>query len=154
MTKHGKTICIVGDSHIRIIKKNLFNNSINESKAHLNSFSEATINRLDHFITPVLEQDWPDIVIIHEGSKEVMHNKINNIDAKDIPKGIIDIGKKCLLYGVKEVIIPSIFVKRYFRLTRTIRQINDLLRDECRSNTFHFIQHHQRKFIERWITLK
>ena len=57
MTKHGKTICIVGDSHIRIIKKNLFNNSINEGKAHLNSFSEATINRLDHFITPVLEQD-------------------------------------------------------------------------------------------------
>ena len=112
MTKHGKTICIVGDGHIRRIKNNLFNNSINEGKTHLNSFSEATINRFHHFVTPVLEKDRPDIVIIHAGSKEVTHHKINNIDAKDIPKGIIDIGKKCLLYGVKEVIIPSIFVKR------------------------------------------
>ena len=54
--KHGKKICIVGDSHIRRIKKNLFNNSIDECKAHLNSFSRATINRLDHFITPILKK--------------------------------------------------------------------------------------------------
>ena len=37
--KHNKKTCIVGDSHIRRIKKNLFNNSIIEGKAHLNSFS-------------------------------------------------------------------------------------------------------------------
>ena len=47
----------MGDSHIRRTKKNLFNNSISEGKAHLNSFSGATINRLDHFITPILEED-------------------------------------------------------------------------------------------------
>ena len=60
-TKHSKKTCIMGDSHIRRIKKNLFHNSINEGKAQLNSFSGATINRLDHFITPILEEDRPDI---------------------------------------------------------------------------------------------
>ena len=32
-----------------------------KAKAHLNSFSGATINTLDHFITPVLEEDRPEI---------------------------------------------------------------------------------------------
>ena len=83
----------MGDSHIRRIKKNLFNNSVNEGKAHLNSFSGATIIRSDHFITSILEEDRPDIVIIHVGSNDTTHNTINNIDAKDISKRIIDIGK-------------------------------------------------------------
>ena len=93
--KHSKKTCIAGDSHIRRIKKNLFNNSIIEGKAHLNNFSEANINRLDHFISPIMEEDRPDIVIIHVGSNDITHNSINNIDAKGISKRIIEIGKKC-----------------------------------------------------------
>ena len=38
-----------------------------------------------------------------------------------------------------EVIISSIFIERQFKLTRIIRQVNEHLRDECRSNKFHFI---------------
>ena len=71
------------------------------------SFSGATVNRLQHFISPILEEDRPDIVIIHVGSNDITHNTINNIDAKGISKLIIDIGKKCLLYGVKEVMFPQ-----------------------------------------------
>ena len=128
-----------GDSHIRRINKNLFNNSINEGKAHLNSFSGATINKLDHFIAPILEKDRLDIVIIRVGSNHITHNTINNIDTKSISKRIIDIGKKCLLYSVREVTVSWIFIKWQFKLTRIIRQVNDHLRDECRSNKFHFI---------------
>ena len=95
----------MGDSHIRRIEKNLFNDSIIEGKAHLNSFSGATINRLGYFITPILEEDRPDILIIHIGSNYITHNTISNINAKGISKRIIDIGKKSLLHGVKEVII-------------------------------------------------
>ena len=95
----------MGDSHIRRIEKNLFKDSIIEGKAHLNSFSGATINRLGYFITPILEEDRPDILIIHIGSNYITHNTISNINAKGISKRIIDIGKKSLLHGVKEVII-------------------------------------------------
>ena len=92
-----------------------------------------------HFITPIFEEDRPDIVINHVDSNDITHNTINNIDAKDISKRIIDIEKKCLLYGVKEVIVSSVFIKGQFKLTWIIRQVNDHLRDECRSNKFHFI---------------
>ena len=105
----------------------------------MNSFSGTTINKLYHFITPVLEEDRSEIVIIHIGSNDMTHNTINSTDAKSISNRIIDIGKKCLLYGVKEVIISSIFIKRQLKLRRIIKQVNEHLRDECRSNKFHFI---------------
>ena len=115
--KHGKKICVVGDSHVRRIKRNLFNNSLWEGKAHLNDFSGANIKRLDHFITPTLVEDRPDIVIIHVGSIDITHNAVDQIDVKDIVNRIISIRKKCLSSGVKEVIISSIFIKKQFKLT-------------------------------------
>ena len=108
-TKYGKKICVVGDGHIRQIKRNLFNNSLCEGKAHLNGFSGANIKHLDHFITPTLAEDRPDIVIIHIGSNDITNSTVDQIDVKDIMKRIINIGKKRLSYGVKEVIISSKF---------------------------------------------
>ena len=58
---------------------------------------------------------------------------------KDIVSRIINIGKNCLSYGVKEVITSSIFIKKHFKLTRIIREVNELLRDECTRNNFQFI---------------
>ena len=99
-TKFGKKICVVGDSHIRRIKRNLFNNSLCEGKAHLNGFSGANIKRLDHFITPTLVEDRPDIVIIHIGSNDITHNTVDQINVKDMVNRIVNIGKKCFSPGV------------------------------------------------------
>ena len=124
----------MGDSHIWWIKRNLFNNSLHEGKAHLNGFSGANTKRLDHLITPTLVEDRPDIVIIHIGSNDIKHNTVDQIEVKDIVKSIINIGKKCLSYGVKEV-ISSIFIKKQFKLTRIIRQVNDLIRVSAKEIT-------------------
>lgn len=91
--KHGEKTCIGGDSHIWIIKKKLLDNSINEGKAHLISFIGATVNKLDYFVTSILEENRLDIKIIHAGSNDIKHNTISNIDAKSISKRIIDIGR-------------------------------------------------------------
>ena len=133
--KYGKKICVVGDSHIRRIKRNLLNNSLCEGKAHLNGFSGVNIKRLDHFITPTLVEDRPDVVIIHIGSNDNTYNTVDQIDGKDIVNCIINIGKKCLSYGVKEVIILSIFIKKQFKLAGIIRQVNDLLRVSAKERT-------------------
>ena len=70
-TKFGKKICVVGDIHIRPIKRNQFSNSLQKGKAHLNGFSGANIKCLDHLITPTLVEDRPDIVITHIGSNDI-----------------------------------------------------------------------------------
>ena len=56
-TKHGKKIYVEGNSYIRRITLNLFNNSLYEEKAHLSGFSGAYIKSLDHFVTPTLVED-------------------------------------------------------------------------------------------------
>ena len=104
-----------------------------------NGFSGANIKRLDHFTTPTLVEDRLDIVIIHSGSNDITNNTVNQIYVKDIVNHIINIGKKCLSYDVKEVIISSIFIKKYFKRTRIIRQVNELLHGECKRNNYQFI---------------
>ena len=48
--------------------------------------------------------------------------KLDKIYVKDIVKRILNIGK-CLSYGVKQVIISSIFIKKHLKLTRIMRQV-------------------------------
>ena len=121
----------------------------------MNGFSGANIKHLDNFITPTLLEDRPDIVIIHIGPNDITHNTVIQIDVKDIVNRIINTGKKCLSYDVREMIISSIFIKKLFKLTRIIRQVNDLMRDECKRDKFQFISNdNKRSFMERWFALE
>ena len=49
----------------------------------MNGFIGANIERLDHFITPTLVEDRPDIAIIHIGSSDVTHDIVDQIDVKE-----------------------------------------------------------------------
>ena len=100
-TKYGKKICIVGDSHVKRIKRKLFNENIQNGNAYVNCFSGATIKRLGHHILPTLHEDKPDIVLIHVGSNDITHS--SEVDPKEVAKGIVDLALKCKLYGAKEV---------------------------------------------------
>ena len=121
----------------------------------MNGFSGANIKHLDNFITPTLLEDRPDIVIIHIGPNDITHNTVIQIDVKDIVNRITNTGKKCLSYDVREMIISSIFIKKLFKLTRIIRQVNDLIRGECKRNKFQFISNDKkRSFMERWFALE
>ena len=120
----------------------MFNKSLFEGEAHLNSFSGTNVKRLDHFISATLVEDRPDIVLIQIEPNNITHNTVKQINVKDIMNRIIDIEKKCLPYFVKEVIISSIFMKNKFKHTRAIRHINDLLRHKFKRiiiSNFHFV---------------
>ena len=122
--------------YLRQITRNLFNNSSYKGKAHLGNFSGANIKRLDHSITPTLVEDGQDIPIIHIWSNDITHNTIDQLDMKDIVNRIINIGNTFLSYGVKEEIVSPIFVKKQFKFTRIIRQVNDFLLEGCKRNKF------------------
>ena len=77
-TKYGQEICVVVDNHIaQMFKKNRFHYSLFEGEAHLNSFNGTNIKRLDHFISPTLVEDWPDIVLIQIEPNNITDNKLN-----------------------------------------------------------------------------
>ena len=43
------------------------------------------------------------------------------------------------MFGVKDVVISSIFQKRQSKLTKVIRHVNDLLKGKCKENNFNFV---------------
>ena len=124
------------------------NNSIGENTAYTNHFSGSNSKRLEHFIIPTLHEDRPDVVVIHIGSNDVTFNN-KNINIEDIAKRIIDIGKKCKEFGVEDVIISSIFIKKNIELSKIIQKINEILQQMCSVNNFHFVNNDNvtRKFL-------
>ena len=55
-------------------------------------------------------------VVIHVGSNNITHRNSEDFNADKLADEIIDIGKMCRQYGVKDVIFSSIFMKNSIKL--------------------------------------
>ena len=60
--KNGRKVLVVGDSHVKRIRRNDFNNNLKMVKL---SFSGANAKQLDHYILLPLVDEKPDAVIIY-----------------------------------------------------------------------------------------
>lgn len=78
------------------------------SKAVFRSFSGANTKQLDQYILRLREDDKPDAVIIHVGT----NNILNNVNHEYIARNIIKIYLNCKKYGVNDIFIFSILVKK------------------------------------------
>ena len=138
-TKFGEKICVIGDSHFNIIKRNIFQKSVNGRKIYLNIFRGATSKRFNHHILPTFHEDQPDLVLLHAGSNDIYNLTKDIINTEKLTEDIINIGKSGIDVGVKEVVISSILPKKNIALTRFIWQVNDSLRKQCVLNRFGFV---------------
>ena len=99
------------------------------------SFSGANTKQLDHYILPPLVDDKPDALIIHVGTNDIL----TSANHEEIARNVIKIGLYCKNYGVNDVVISSVLVKKNPNLNALIRRVNDLLRDLCSMNGFGYI---------------
>ena len=68
-------------------------------------------------------------------------NKFNysKIDVEDLAQRIIDIGKKCKSYGVNNIAIPSILIRKNHGVNSVTKKVINLLRTLCLEQGFTFI---------------
>ena len=125
--KNGRKGLVVGDSHVKRIRRNVFNKGLKNGKAIFRSFSGANTKQLDHYMLPPLVDEKLDAVIIHVGTKD----NLTNANQEKIARNLIKIGLKCKNYGVNNAVISSILVKKNSNLNALIRCVNSLLRDLC-----------------------
>ena len=92
-TKFGKKICVISDSHLNRIKRNIFQKSVNEWKTYFNLFCGATFKRLNHYILPTLHKDHPDVVFLHIGSNDINNQTKDRINTEKLTGYIINLGK-------------------------------------------------------------
>ena len=85
ISKSGCKILVVGDSHVKRIRRIDFNKELRHGEAYVRSFSGATSKQLDHYIIPSLADDKPDAFIIHVGTNHILYNA----SYEDITRNII-----------------------------------------------------------------
>ena len=62
-----------------------------------------------------------------------------DINVNTIVDGTIKFAQKYSTSGVRNVDLSSIFLKLQCKLTKEMRQVNDLLKRKCKENNFHFV---------------
>ena len=146
--KNGCKVLVVGDSHLKRIRRSDFNKELKNGKAIFRSFSGASTKQLDQYILPLLVDDKPDAVIIRVGNNDIL----TNANHEEIARNIIKIGLNRKNNGVNDVVISSILVKKNPNLNALIRRVNDLLRDLCSMNGFGYICNDAitTEYLERW----
>ena len=105
---------------------------------------------MNHFVTPILDEERPYTIIIHVGCNDITPKTYRDLKTGVIANEIIDIGKKCMNYGTKKVFISSILIKKQSSLTKIINQVNDILKDLCLINSFIFIDNSEIKRDMLW----
>ena len=99
---------------------------------------------------PTLEEQKPDVAIIHIGSNDITNSNYTTINPEIIAQKVINVGTICKNNGVNDVVISSILVKRNIRVTKIIRQVNDHLKDLCIANNYHYIDNDNISYDHLW----
>ena len=88
VSKFGKKIFVVGDSHVKRMKHLDFNKELHSGTAFSRSFSGANSKQLDHYIIPTLVDDKPDVALLLVGTNYIP-SKANDTE---LSNNIINIG--------------------------------------------------------------
>ena len=85
ISKSGCKILVVGDSHVKRIRRIDFNKELRHSEAYVRLLSGATSKQLDHYVIPSLLDDKTDAFIMHVGTNDILYN----VSYEDIARNII-----------------------------------------------------------------
>ena len=55
---------VIGNSHLKRIKRNLFNNSFDNAKSFIKYFGGAKTEHIKHYVIPYLKEQKLDIIAI------------------------------------------------------------------------------------------
>ena len=111
ISKNGCKILVVGDSHVKQIRRTNFNTDLSNGKAYFRSFIGATSKQLDHYIIPSLVDNKAGTVIIHVGTNDILYSA----SYEDIARNFIKICSNCKSQGDNDAFISSILVKKIQR---------------------------------------
>ena len=148
VAEYGKKVFLIGDSSLKRINRRKFNNSFKNGRSFIKSFPGAKVEELQHYVTPHLETQKPDISIIHVGGNNINYKNLEDINVDEISENIANVGKKYASFN-STVFISSILVKKNVRVSAIIRRVNEKLQDLCGKYGFHFISNDNigRKFL-------
>ena len=103
---------MIGDCHLNRINKLSFKNDNVGQVAYFKWFSGSNTNQLNYYENPTLVHEQPNTVIAHVNSNHISKFNDSKVDVEDLAQRIIEIGKKQKSYGVNNIAISSILVRK------------------------------------------
>lgn len=146
---HSKKIRIMTDSIPKGIRVKEFNEQIKNGNVRFKIFPGASVENLNYYVHPTLEQEKPDIVVIHVGINNLLSSHLNAASDNEIAEQILDIGKKCVRNGVEKVFISALVTSRRVDSDR-INSINKLLREGSDLHGYGYIRHNNIREEHLW----
>ena len=80
---------------------------------------------------PILHDKHPDGMIIHCGTNDIKQNNLCSLRPNELATQIIEVGKLCQLFGVKNMAISSILLKSDESLNVKIQEVNSYFKEKC-----------------------
>ena len=87
---------------------NEFNSCLKKYSTRFRPFIGATIKQTETYVKPIIQDDTPDVVILHIGCNDISRK---NMSANDIAAGIINIGGYCKEHNVNNVTTSSLICR-------------------------------------------
>ena len=137
-----KKIRTLADSIPNGIRVREFNKFISDGYARFKCFPGASVSHLNYYSNPTLEDDSPDLVVIHAGINNLLSADLDNASDVEIAEELIKVGQKCVDHGVQKVFISSIIKSRKVDFNR-INNINNILEEQCHKCDFIFINNNE-----------
>ena len=114
------------------VKAKKLNDELRGASATIQDFRGATIKHLKHRVLPILDDDTPDIAVIHGGCNNLDDKSKEALSTDDIVNAIFEIGKLCQCYvGVNDIFISSLMYRKNNFQNNKVNTINNLLRSAC-----------------------
>ena len=137
---HIHDTVILSDSMTNRISANQLNRNLDQhERAIFKKYPGATSAEIAHYAIHPLNAIRPFRCIVVAGTNDLRPKNNTVLEAESIVKSIINIGKTARDFGVTEIIISGLVIRRDRRLNRIIPRINTLLQAECLREDFIFI---------------
>ena len=135
-----KKVVVFSDSMTKRINRREFNQHTEGHSTYFNCFPGATTKSLKYYVQPTLADETNDLAIVHVGTNDIAPRpNMQKLSNEAVAEGIIEIGKRCVTSGVKDVVISGLIVREDREIDERRVQVNNLLRDLCLQNGFKFL---------------
>ena len=80
---------------------------------------------MDYYVARKLVDEKPESIILHIGSNDITKTFYEIVNAEDLAQQIVNIAKKYISFGVNNIAISSILMRKNVCINKIIQKVNE-----------------------------
>lgn len=149
VVQRERFVTVFSDSIAKGIRRHEFNKYLHRHSAKFYAFPGIAASRLGYHMKPYLEEEPPDVALIHVGANNITSSNQEQT-TYEIAHEIMQLGDLCKRNGVNKVLISGITTRRSISLRRRAVEVNSILKESCEERGFTFIDNGNISSSDLW----